>query len=53
MKHIFKNIKTTLFGSVAGLSLLGDGIAKKDWALIVSGIGTLLVGLFAKDHDTH
>lgn len=53
MKYIFKNIKTTLFGSIAGLSILGDGIAQKDWAMIISGIATLLTGLFAKDHDTH
>lgn len=53
MKHILKNIKTTLFGSVAGLSILGDGIAKKDIALIIAGIATFLTGIFAKDHDTH
>lgn len=53
MKHILKNIKTTLFGSIAGLSILGDGIAQKDWAMIIGGIATLLTGLFAKDNDTH
>lgn len=53
MKHVLKNLKTTLFGSIAGLSILGDGIAQKDWAMIIGGIATLLTGLFAKDHDTH
>lgn len=53
MKNVLKNLKTTLFGSIAGLSILGDGIAQKDWAMIIGGIATLLTGLFAKDHDTH
>jgi hypothetical protein len=51
MKKLFKNIKTTVFGAVAGLPLLVDGIASKDYTKIFSGIGALLVGLFAKDHD--
>lgn len=51
MKKLFKNIKTTVFGAVAGLPLLVEGIATKDFAKIFSGIGALLVGLFAKDHD--
>lgn len=51
--NLLKNIKTTLFGSVAGLSFLVDGIVKMDWAMIISGVSTILVGLFAKDHDTH
>ena len=53
MKNIIKNIKTSLFGSVAGLPLVVDGIAKKDYSLVVSGIATLVLGLMAKDHDTH
>lgn len=52
MKRFFNNIKTTMFGAVAGLPLLIDGIASKDIAKILSGIGTLLVGFFAKDHDS-
>ena len=53
MRRIFANIKTTLFGSFAGASLIVDGAAKKDWGLILAGVGAFLTGLFAKDHDTH
>ena len=49
MKHLFSNIKTTLFGTVAGLPIIIDGIAQKNIGTILSGIGALLVGLFAKD----
>lgn len=51
MKHILKNIKTSLFGTVAGLPLIFDGVATKDWAKIATGLGTLLIGLFAKDSN--
>ena len=53
MRHILKNIKTSFFGSIAGLPLVVDGIANKDAAMIVSGVATLILGLMAKDHDTH
>lgn len=49
MKSIFKNIKTSVFGAVAGLPLLVEGVASKDLAKIVTGLGTLLIGIFAKD----
>ena len=51
MKKLLKNIKTSVFGAVAGLPLIIDGIASKDVAKIVTGIGTLLIGLFAKDGE--
>ena len=51
MKHFFQNIKTTLFGAVAGLPLIVEGVGTKDWAKIATGVGTLLIGLFAKDHN--
>ena len=51
MKGFLKNIKTTLFGAVAGLPIIVDGVATKDWAKIATGVGTLLIGLFAKDHN--
>ena len=51
MKKIFKNIKTTLFGAVAGLPQIIEGIAQKDIGQIIIGISTLAVGLFAKDAD--
>ena len=53
MRHILKNIKTSFFGSIAGLPLVADGLARKDAAMIVSGVATLILGLMAKDHDTH
>jgi hypothetical protein len=52
MKQFIKNIKTTIFGAVAGLPILGEGIATKDIVKILAGIGTMLVGLFAKDAAT-
>ena len=53
MRHILKNIKTSFFGSIAGLPLVVDGIANKDVAMVISGVATLILGLMAKDHDTH
>jgi len=53
MRRILANLKTTLFGSVTGVTLIADGVGKKDWALILAGVGAFLTGLFAKDHDTH
>lgn len=49
MKSIFRNIKTSVFGAVAGLPLIVEGVASKDWAKVATGLGTLLIGLFAKD----
>lgn len=52
MKRILKNIKTTLFGAVAGLPQIINGIATKDISEILVGVSTLAIGLFAKDADT-
>jgi hypothetical protein len=51
MRILFSNIKTTIFGALAGLPMIVDGVAHKDWAKIATGVGTLLIGLFAKDHN--
>jgi hypothetical protein len=51
MRALFQNIKTTIFGAVAGIPMILDGVAHKDWAKIATGVGTLLIGLFAKDHN--
>jgi len=51
MKRFFVNIKTSIFGAVAGLPLIAEGIAHKDLVKIITGIGTLLIGLYAKDHN--
>lgn len=51
MKKIIANFKTSLFGAVAGLPMIIEGVGTKDWAKIAMGVGTLLIGLFAKDND--
>jgi len=51
MKKIIANFKTSLFGAVAGLPMLVEGIVAKDISKIAMGVGTLLIGLFAKDND--
>jgi hypothetical protein len=51
MKHLLKNLKTTLFGAVAGLPIIAEGIQHKNVVQIISGIGALLVGLLAKDAE--
>ena len=53
MKTIFKNIKTTLFGSIAGLPTIVEGVQTHNISHIIAGIGALLLGLFAKDHSTN
>jgi hypothetical protein len=52
MKSIFKNIKTTLFGCIAGLPTIAEGAQSHNIGHILAGIGALLLGLFAKDHNT-
>jgi len=52
MKSIFQNIKTTLFGTIAGCPAIVDGFQSHNWSHILAGFGALLLGLFAKDHNT-
>jgi hypothetical protein len=52
MKHIWKNIKTTLFGTIAGVPTIIEGAQSHNLAHILAGIGALLLGLFAKDHTS-
>jgi len=49
MKEMLENIKTSLFGAVAGLPMIFEGAMAQDYKLVLAGIGMLLVGLFAKD----
>jgi len=51
MKRILKNIKTSLFGSIAGGSLILDGIQQNNWVTIIAGIAAAITGLLAKDND--
>lgn len=48
---MFKNWKTTGAGCIGGLPLIIEGIGSKDLGRILLGVGTLLIGLFAKDND--
>jgi len=49
MKEMLENLKTSLFGAVAGLPMIYEGAMAQDWKLVLAGIGMLLVGIFAKD----
>lgn len=51
MKKILSNLKTSIFGAVAGLPIIAEGIQSKNVVQIISGIGALLVGLLAKDAE--
>jgi hypothetical protein len=51
MKRILKNIKTSFFGSIAGGSLILDGIQHNNWISIIAGIATAITGLLSKDND--
>lgn len=53
MRRILTNLKTSLFGSIAGGSLIVDGISQKNWISVLAGIATAFLGLLAKDSDTH
>ena len=46
---MLENVKTSLFGAVAGLPMIYEGAMAQDWKMVLAGIGMLLVGLFAKD----
>lgn len=49
--HAIWNWKTTLGGAAAGVPVIIDGIQNGEWKVILLGVGTFLVGLFAKDHN--
>jgi hypothetical protein len=49
MKEYFQNIKTTLFGAIAGLPILIEGLTTSNWERALEGLGILLIGIFAKD----
>jgi hypothetical protein len=53
MKKFFNNLKTTVFGAVAGLPVLVEGVLTKDVTKILAGAGMLLVGIFAKDVENN
>jgi len=49
MKQMIDNVKTSLFGAVAGLPIIYEGAMANDWKMVLAGIGMLLVGIFAQD----
>jgi hypothetical protein len=49
MKHILKNIKTTICGAFAGLPIIVEGIASRNYIQVVTGLSIFLTGLFAAD----
>jgi hypothetical protein len=49
MKEYLQNFKTTIFGAVAGLPLIIEGITTNNWEKALEGLGILLIGIFAKD----
>lgn len=49
MKHILKNIKTTIFGAFAGLPVIVEGVQHKNILQVITGVSIFLTGLFAAD----
>lgn len=48
---MFKNWKTSLVGCGTGIPAIIEGITTHNWMLVLTGIGTLLLGLSAKDSN--
>jgi hypothetical protein len=49
LKHILKNIWTSITGCIAGLPTIIIGVQTHDTNTILLGAGVLLTGLIAKD----
>jgi hypothetical protein len=52
-KQILKNWFTSLFGTVAGIPQIVEGLTStpKNWSLVITGLATLMLGLAAKDSN--
>ncbi len=52
-RQILKNWFTSLFGTVAGVPQIVEGLTSspKNWALVITGLATLMLGLTAKDSN--
>jgi hypothetical protein len=50
-KSILKNWFTSLFGTVAGVPQIVEGLTSspKNWTLVITGLATLALGLSSKD----
>jgi hypothetical protein len=51
LENAIKNVITTLAGSIAGVAEIQNGVAEKNTAKIIIGIGLMILGIFAKDSD--
>jgi hypothetical protein len=51
LRSIFTNWLTSILGTVAGVPQIIAGITSKpiNWQLVITGIGTFVMGLAAKD----
>lgn len=47
-----KDWKTSLGGLGVGIPMIINGVAAKDWGMVISGVAAILMGLFAKDTQT-
>jgi hypothetical protein len=58
---MFKNWKTSLIGGIAGLTQIASVLSQTgfhighfgstDFTQLVAGVGTVVIGLYAKDHN--
>jgi len=44
------NLWTSIAGSIAGIAEIKEGVSTGNTAQIITGIGILLIGLFAKEN---
>ena len=51
MNFVLKNWKTSATGIIGAVPQIVTGVQTKNWGLLISGIATVLMGLFAKDGD--
>jgi hypothetical protein len=49
INNAIHNLWTSISGSIAGIAEITVGVQTKDTAKIITGIGLILLGLFAKE----
>ena len=50
LNNAVHNLWTSIAGSIAGIAQIKEGVATNNTAQIITGIGVLLIGLFAKEN---
>ena len=50
INNALHNIWTSISGSIAGISEISQGVQNNDTAKIITGIGIVLLGLFATEN---